>query len=138
VRSLLALHQSDPSLAAFLSTLPGELRRHPELARSFAPGKDDELARTMGKLVSHAVNSGEIGAGDAQRVAEMFIACLMGLSQYAVFVGDGADAAGAFAELLEGRLFERAVTGPSRAQTKPRTTARRASAKATRATAARR
>jgi AcrR family transcriptional regulator len=113
VRSLIALHERDRSLAAFLSALPGELRRHPELAQSFVPGRDAELSTVMGEIVKRAVALGELEERDARRAAEMFIACMMGLSQYAVFVRDGAQPATAFADLLEGRLFARAKTRPT-------------------------
>jgi AcrR family transcriptional regulator len=107
VRSLLALHEQDPSLAAFLSTLPNELKRHPELAKSFVLDRRAELPTIMSEVVKRAIGLGEIDERDARRVAEMFIACMMGLSQYAVFVGDGAHAATAFADLLEGKLLAR-------------------------------
>jgi AcrR family transcriptional regulator len=108
VRSLIALHEQDRSLAAFLSALPGELQRHPELAQSFVPSRDAALSTAMGAIVERAVAHGELPARDALRAGEMFIACMMGLSQYAVFVRDGAQPATAFADLLEGRLFARA------------------------------
>jgi len=113
VRSLLALHERDPSLAEFLSALPGELQRHPELARSFVPGRGDDLPKVMGEIVERAVTLGEIEERDARRVAEMFVACMMGLSQYAIFVGDGTNAATCFADLLEGHLPKRPARAPA-------------------------
>jgi len=121
VRSLLALHERDPSLAAFLSALPAELGRHPELARGFKPERT-ELPGLLMSLFARAVAGGEIRANDARRVAQMFIACVMGLSQYAALWGEGRGPATAFAELLEGGLFVRAPAHarlPRRAPSKP-------------------
>lgn len=106
VTTLLAVHEADPSLAAFLSALPSELQRHPEIARSL-PFEQTDVPAIMGGVVERAVVSGELEAKDAGRVGEMFIACMMGLSQYAALHGRGRPAATAFAELLEGGLFWR-------------------------------
>lgn len=130
VRSLIALHEQDRSLAAFLSALPGELQRHPELAHSFVPGRDAKLSTVMGEIVERAVTLGEIEARDGRRVAEMFIACMMGLSQYAVFVRDGAQPATAFADLLEGRLFVRAKARPTTTASSKRPSTARTRARA--------
>ena len=107
VMSLLALHEQDPSLAAFLSAVPSELQRHPEIARRFKPDQSD-VPEIIGSVIQRAVASGEIDVHDAGRAMEMFLACIMGLSQYAAFFERGRPAATAFAELLEGRLFARA------------------------------
>jgi len=106
VISLIALHDQDPSLAAFLAAVPSERRRHPEIARRFDPGQSDVPAIIM-DAVARGVASGEIERGDARRVAEMFLACMMGLSQYAAMARSGDGAASAFAELLDGGLFKR-------------------------------
>lgn len=106
VMSLLAVHEKDPTLAAFLSVLPHELQRHPELAQHIVPGRGD-VAAIMSGVVERAVASGELDAKNALRAAEMFIACMMGLSQYAVLKGRGRPIATAFADLLGGRLFTR-------------------------------
>jgi AcrR family transcriptional regulator len=104
VRTLLSVHEHDPSLAAFLATLPAELQRHPELAGEVQLGSQG-LPVIMSAVVARGVASGELDAKDAARAAQMFVACMMGLSQYAAQIGDGHGAATAFAELLEGRLF---------------------------------
>ena len=107
VMGLLAVHEKDPTLAAFLSVLPNELQRHPELAQHITPGRGD-VAAIMSGVVERAIASGELDAKDAVRAAEMFIACMMGLSQYAVLKGRGRPIATAFADLLAGRLFSNA------------------------------
>jgi len=119
VMSLLAVHEKDPTLAAFLSVLPNELQRHPELAQHIVPGRGD-VAAIMSGVVERAVASGELDAKDAVRAAEMFIACMMGLSQYAVLKSRGRPIATAFADLLTGRLFT-----PKPRATRPATTATR-------------
>lgn len=125
VTTLLEVHEADPSLAAFLSALPSELQRHPEIARRLSFGQTDVPA-IMGGVVERAVASGELEAKDAGRVAEMFIACMMGLSQYAALHGRGRPAATAFAELLEGGLFRRVpVRSPRVAKKKPPARSRR-------------
>jgi AcrR family transcriptional regulator len=128
VRTLLALHEKDPSLAAFLSALPGELQRHPELARHFRPDQSD-VPKIMSEVVERAVARGELDAKDTRRVAEMFIACMMGMSQYAALVGHGRSVATAFAELLEGRLFARLPAGADGVDVARRARSRRVATK---------
>jgi AcrR family transcriptional regulator len=107
VRRLLALHEKDPSRGAFLAALPSELQRHPEIARRLTDGPK-ELDEIMAALVARGVATGEIEADDAPGVADMFIACMMGLSQHAALHGRSRPGASAFAALLDGRLFTRA------------------------------
>jgi AcrR family transcriptional regulator len=104
VTSLLAVHERDPTLAAFLSVLPNELQRHPELAQHIVIGRGD-VASIMSGVAERAVAAGELDKKDAARAAEMFIACMMGLSQYAALKGRARPIATAFADLLAGRLF---------------------------------
>jgi AcrR family transcriptional regulator len=106
VLGLLSVHERDPSLAPFLSAMPTELHRHPELARVLKSTPNDMPVITL-SVVQPGVKRGELGSGDSARVVAMFIACLMGLTQFSVLFGDelGSPAARTFAELLEGRLF---------------------------------
>ena len=125
VMSLLAVHEKDPSHAAFLSALPSELQRHPAIAKRLRLDQTD-VPEIMIQLVKRAVASGEIAdAKDAGRVAEMFIACMMGLSQYAALNGRGRPVATAFAELLEGRLFTRVPVAAGGVRAAPRARATR-------------
>lgn len=106
--SLRAVHARDESLAPFLSSVAGELQRHPELARHFRPDRSEVLA-IVKRVVERGVVLGEIDRGDARRVIWMFLACMTGLAQFATLIGpEHADeVASAFTELLEGRLFSR-------------------------------
>lgn len=114
VRRLLALHEKDPSRGAFLAALPSELQRHPEIARQLRSGPK-ELDDIMAAVVARGVASGEIDAADADGVADMFIACMMGLSQHAALHGRSRPGAQAFAALLEGDLFARVRSTPKKA-----------------------
>jgi AcrR family transcriptional regulator len=128
VRRLLVLHEEDPSRGAFLAALPSELQRHPEIARQLTRGPK-ELDDIMAAVVARGVASGEIDADDAGGVADMFIACMMGLSQHAALHGRSRPGASVFAALLEGRLFSRTqlrVAGARRAPKKPVPTRKRA------------
>lgn len=97
---------NDHTLAAFLTGMPAELERHPELAKEVRSRPNDMpvIARA---LVDAGVKRGEIAAGDAASVVAMFIACLMGLSQFTVMFGleAGVPAVHAFVRLLQGKLF---------------------------------
>jgi AcrR family transcriptional regulator len=127
VRTLLAFHERDESHAAFLSALPGELRRHPELAQHIELGSM-ELTPVMAALVARGVAAGEIEPGAARACAEMFVACMLGLSQYAALVGDGRAPAAAFAQLIEGSLFLRPRERTARSAAKKATAAPRSKA----------
>jgi AcrR family transcriptional regulator len=108
-RALLAasarLHARDPSLAAFLSSLPVEMRREPSVAEAMtsAPSPVVEVALRM---VKRGVKAGEIAPRDAPRVVAVFLACTMGLSLYAATIEDAdfAQTMEAFLRLLDGGL----------------------------------
>jgi AcrR family transcriptional regulator len=129
VRRLLALHEKDPSRGAFLAALPSELQRHPEIARQLVK-EPKVLDDIMAAVVERGVMSGEIDADDAGGVADMFIACMMGLSQHAALHGRSRPGANAFAALLEGRLFARVPLRSARAAAAGQAGARRAPRKA--------
>jgi AcrR family transcriptional regulator len=105
-RSLLAVHLQDRSVAPFLIAMPTELQRHPEIARELQPNLDAVPAGVM-TLVQRGVRDGEIDHGDAGQIVRMYIACLLGLTHFAVIFGpdEGARAAKAFTDLLEGGLL---------------------------------
>ena len=109
---LLELHQRDPSRARFLTALPTELQRHPELAE-LLKSRPNEVPVVTLALVHAGVKRGEVAPTDVEGVISMFIACLMGLSQFSVMFGQtlGEPATRAFARLLEGTLFERGRAG---------------------------
>lgn len=111
-RALLAasrpIHQGDPSLAAFLSAMPVEMRRHEELARAMSED-GSEVAAIFLAIVERGVRAREIPAREAPYVLALFIACTMGLSLYVSAI-DGTQFGGmvdAFNALLDGELFRR-------------------------------
>ena len=107
VMSLLELHEEEPSLAAFLSALPSELQRHSEIAQQLSPGPADlneimaAVVETWRCLRRDRSASRRGSRPDVHRVHDGPVATCS-------VVRCGRPAATAFAELLEGRLFERA------------------------------
>ncbi|MET0390999.1 MAG: TetR/AcrR family transcriptional regulator [Polyangiales bacterium] len=122
ILGLVELHGRDPTLAPFLNALPTEFQRHPELAGAIddAPQTINEITQ---KIVTRGVAGGDLPAEDAPRTAAMFVACLMGLSQFAVLFGAeaGAVAANAFADLLQGRLLPQPPTAAVAPKRRPAT-----------------
>jgi AcrR family transcriptional regulator len=107
ILGLLAVHTRDPSLAAFLTAMPTELQRYPQLARVMKSEPNDIQQITFA-VVERGVRLRQIDPRDSERTIAMFIACMMGLSQFAVLFGTevGTHAATAFAELIERGLLE--------------------------------
>ena len=109
-RALLAasgrVHEKDPSLAAFLSALPIELRREEEIANAMAEAPSEVLAIMEG-IVSRGVRARELTPSSAPHVLSMFVACTMGLSLYAASFGadEYRAALDAFLALLDGKLL---------------------------------
>src|SRR5688572_1135827 len=100
------LHERDPSLAAFLSALPVEMRRHPELASAMARD-GSEVVQIFDAVIQVGVKSGEISRAAAPQVLAMFVACTMGFSLYAAAV-DGTQLRAiveTFSSLLDGKLW---------------------------------
>jgi AcrR family transcriptional regulator len=119
--SLLAMHERDPSLTPFFAAMRFEAQRSPEIAQAIAADRNEILA-VMAKVVEFGVGSGEIDAAAMPRVITMFIACVMGLSQFSTGFGREyfAEAVTAYAELLDGSLFRRPPpTAKPRATRKP-------------------
>jgi AcrR family transcriptional regulator len=110
-QGLLSVHLQDPSLSPFLIAMPTELQRHPTIARELQPNLDEVPSGVM-SLVQRGVQAGEIDRVEAGRIVRMYIACLMGLTQFAVIFGpdEGASATKAFSDLLEGGLLPRTKT----------------------------
>jgi AcrR family transcriptional regulator len=100
------LHELDPTITAFLSSLPVEIVRHDELAESVR-GKPTEVVALFEELIAGAARDGEIAREAAPHVLAMFVACTMGFSLYAAAV-DGSQLvaiAATFGALLDGTLF---------------------------------
>lgn len=108
-RALLAasarLHARDPSLAAFLSSLPVEMQREPSIAEAMA-AEPSPVLDVVTRLVARGVRAGEIARRDEARVVAVFLACTMGFSLYAATMdgGDFVETMDAFLALLEGGL----------------------------------
>ncbi len=113
-RALLAasgvMHEQDPSLAAFLSALPIELRREDDIANAMAEAPSDVL-EIMEGIVARGVRAREITPSAAPHVLSMFLACTMGLSLYAASFGadEYRAALDAFLALLDGTLLAKRI-----------------------------
>jgi AcrR family transcriptional regulator len=110
------LHARDPSLAAFLSSLPVEMKREPSVAEAMASSPSPVLDVAV-RMVERGVKAREIAPADAPRVVAVFLACTMGLSLYAATIGasDFDGTMDAFLALLDGGLV-RDGAGKSRAK----------------------
>jgi AcrR family transcriptional regulator len=108
-RALLAasarLHAHDPSLAAFLSSLPVEMQREPSIAEAMV-AEPSPVLEVVARMVDRGVRAGDIARRDAPRVIAVFLACTMGLSLYAATMEseDFLETMKAFLALLEGGL----------------------------------
>jgi len=90
----------------FLSALPSEMQRHPEIAKRMLadPG---EVFAIVQQLVESGVRAGEIPRAKAQRVVSVMIATFMGASAYANTLGPrlAEHAIAGLVELIRGELF---------------------------------
>lgn len=103
-----AAHAADPTLTAFLSALPIEMKRHPEIEE--AMGQPDEIVALIAGIVDRGQESGELTSElPLEAIVSMIVACMMGLSLAAatVDVDGAAGALAAFEGLLGGALFSR-------------------------------
>lgn len=93
----------------FLSELPREMQRHPQIARRMLadPGAVFTIVQ---ELVERGVRAGEIPRAKAQRAVSAMIATFMGVSAYANTLGPSLaqHAIKGLVELIEGELFVRA------------------------------
>jgi AcrR family transcriptional regulator len=92
----------------FLSALPIEMQRHPEVAQRML-AEPGEIFTIISELVAKGVRAREIPRDKSDRVVAMTIATLMGLSMYATALGEdaGKHAVDGFMDLLDDRLFSR-------------------------------
>jgi AcrR family transcriptional regulator len=108
-RALLAasarLHAREPSLAAFLSSLPVEIRREPSVAEAMASAPSPVLGIFL-RMVERGVKAREIAPRDAPRAVAVFVACTMGFSLYAATIesSDFVATMDAFLALIDGGL----------------------------------
>ena len=101
------LHQRDPSLSAFLSAVPVEIRRHADIAAAMARQPSEVLAIVV-DAVDRGVKAREIAPSKADDVVAMFVACTMGLSLYGAAIDTKAlpGAVDALVALMDGALFK--------------------------------
>jgi AcrR family transcriptional regulator len=92
--------------ARFLSALPLEMQRHPEVAQGMLadPG---EVFTIVNELVAAGVRTKEIPPAKRERVVATIIAALMGVAMYSTAVGDvaGEQAVAGFLDLIDDQLF---------------------------------
>jgi AcrR family transcriptional regulator len=102
------LHGERPYLAAFLSSLPVEMQRNPEIAEAM-DARPDPVSALVALAFVRAERDGELAPGvDAARATEMVIACNIGLSIWAAAIAQesSSDVMDAFAQLISGALFQ--------------------------------
>ena len=95
-----------PAASAFLSSIPGEIRRHPEIAPMLAEEPDTALT-IVTDIVDRGVQSGEIDEAISASVASMALAITLGLAQKGALHGPYGvyDAAQGYAYLIDGIVF---------------------------------
>lgn len=101
------LHAERPYLAAFLSSLPVEMQRNPEIAEAMDMGPDP-VSALVASAFERAEQAGELAAGvSVEHAVAMVIACNIGLSLWGAAIQQepSSDAMEAFALLLSGALF---------------------------------
>jgi AcrR family transcriptional regulator len=90
----------------FLSAVPTEMQRHPEIAKHMIanPG---ELYAIIRRLVESGVRSGEVAPDKVERTVAFMIASFIGISSYINTLGrkQGEIAVAGLLDLLDGRLF---------------------------------
>jgi AcrR family transcriptional regulator len=96
--------------ARFLSSLPSEMQRYPQLAERMIanPG---EVFNIVTELVEKGVCTGEIARAHAQRAISVIIATFMGVSAYSNALGPSfaQHAVAGYISLLDGELFSPAT-----------------------------
>ncbi|MET0284123.1 MAG: TetR/AcrR family transcriptional regulator [Polyangiales bacterium] len=104
LRSLADGTESAP--ARFLSDVPAEMQRHPEIARHMIanPGELDAMLR---ELVAAGVATGELEHVKAEAALTFLIASMIGISSYVHAVGraQGEHAVAGLLHVLDGQLF---------------------------------
>lgn len=107
------IHEQDPSLASFLSALPVEMRRHPELTMAMAVPPNNEVLEIFEHAVQLGVKSGEIQRAQANKLVSFFVACSMGLSIFAAGIPGASlrQTIETFIALLDGDLFQAVPRG---------------------------
>jgi len=105
-RAYAIAHERFPAVTPFLSGIPVEMQRHPEIARAMV-SEPNEVLQMIVDIVSTGVDDGDLPAEMASAAVAMFLSTTMGLSLHAALTGESglAEAVEAYARLVEGRLF---------------------------------
>lgn len=90
-RSLMR-YLASPTPIAFYAVLAGDLRRHPDLARSFYELGPGQTHRNLTAILARAVDRGEIVLPDATQAAEQLIGLWQGLTNYKLALAIDIDA----------------------------------------------
>jgi TetR/AcrR family transcriptional repressor of mexJK operon len=77
---------------SFYSVLAGDLRRHPDLAKSFYALGPGVTHRNLSAIIADAQTRGELAVSDPQEAAEHLIGLWQGLSNYKLSLGVGTEA----------------------------------------------
>ena len=95
-----------PAASVFLSSIPGEVRRHPEIAPVLAAEPDTVLTITS-EIAERGVRSGEIDPAVASVISSTFFSIILGLAQQGSMYGEQRvhDAAEGYAKLVDGQVF---------------------------------
>jgi AcrR family transcriptional regulator len=96
----------EPAIAPFLSSIPVEIQRHPEVERAML-AENQEILSMVIDIVGRGVAQGELLPEDAEGVVSMFLAGSMGLSLRASMSSEDTfyRAVDSFARLIEGTLL---------------------------------
>jgi AcrR family transcriptional regulator len=97
-----------PAASAFLSSIPGEIRRHPEIAPMLA-AEPNTVLTIITEIVERGVQSGEIDPAISAAIESMSLAITLGLAQKGALHGPYGvqDAAQGYASLFDGVAFRR-------------------------------
>jgi AcrR family transcriptional regulator len=100
------LHRRDPSLSAFLSTLPVDMQRHEEVGRALGAEPSD-FVRIIDEIVAAGVRDGEVPEAMHERLVATFVACAMGISLYGAAIDGKAlpAVAATLGALIDGTLL---------------------------------
>ena len=106
-RASAAMFEEEPALTTFLSALPIEVSRHPEIAEAIQIGESEILARVQDILDGMEAGQAFRSELPAINVVYMFLASMMGLAQFSLAARDAeiTDLVEPFVALLEGRVF---------------------------------
>jgi AcrR family transcriptional regulator len=112
-------YELEPAVAPFLSSIPVEMQRHPEVEKAILNERHEVFFMVV-EIVSRGVERGEVRAEDAESVVSMFMAATIGLSVQVGQLGKTGffRSVDAFARLLDGVLIS-PPAAPARGSERP-------------------